>query len=326
MAEYAGQAVLHALIAAVVVEVLIRLWRIRTPDLRLAFCLLVLAVPLLILPAFFFLAPARQEEWFRERWAIFVGRRWEGLHVWGVGVAGLGLVLSSGLGVCLFLVDFLPLVSERLTRSALRPCPASDVGEAVSQELERLAQAMRLTVPPVRVVDTPAPLLFCAGVARPTLILSRSAFEILDRKERSAALAHELAHLARWDPLLGWLLILGRAAMCFNPAVQVVARMAVRDMEWRADDLAVATTGDPLALAGGLVKLFRAGGERQAGVRPRPRRALCWEASLARFREAAIEKRCRRLLGPNPSGAVPFGAVRIVLTGFALSCLLFFVV
>src|SRR3990172_838391 len=62
VAEFAGQAILHALVAA-----LVRLWRIRAPDLKLAFRLLVLAFPVVVLPAFF-LVPARRQEWFREGW------------------------------------------------------------------------------------------------------------------------------------------------------------------------------------------------------------------------------------------------------------------
>lgn len=326
MAEYVGQAILHAFIAGVVVETLVRVWRVRAPGLRLAFRLLVLAYPLVVLPAFFLLAPARGEEWFSERWAVFVARRWGEVGGWGVGVGELGLVLLSGLGVILLLLDLLPFLAERLRGRLLRFGIASDRSEAVARELEKVAAAMGLTAPPVLVLDRPAPVLLCAGVLRPTLILSRGTLEILDRQELRAALAHELGHLARCDPILGWLLIAGRAVMFFNPVVQVVARTVVRDMEWRADDLGVAATGDTLALTGGLVKLFRAGAQKRSLGRRRIRWAAFLAVPLARSRAAAIEKRCRRLLDQDPSGVVPLRRVRLALTGLALSCLLFFVV
>ena len=326
MAEYAGQAIVHALVAALVVEALVRLWRVEIPDLRLAFRLLVLAFPLLVLPAFFLLAPARGEEWFRDRWAIFAGRRWGGLGVWGVAADRLGLILVSGVGVTLFLRDLLPFLAERFRGRALSSSMVPDGNEAVARELPKVAGAMGLAAPPVLLLEEPAPVLLCAGVLRPTLILSRGTLEILDGRELSAALAHEVAHLARWDPMVGWLLIAARAAMFFNPAVQVAARAMIQEMEWRADDLAVAATGDALAVASGLVKLFRAGEVRRASGH----RRILWVASLAggwaRVRAAAIERRCRRLLDQRSPEPAPLGRVRFALTAFALSLLLFFVV
>jgi Zn-dependent protease with chaperone function len=116
--------------------------------------------------------------------------------------------------------------------------------------------------------------------------------------------------------------------MFFNPVVQVVARTVVRETEARADDLAVAATGDPLALASGLVKLFRTAEGGRDSCR---RRRIPWVAllpgPLARARAKAIEERCRRLLDQGPSGGpVPLGRVRLAMTGFALLLLLFFVV
>lgn len=328
MAEYIAQAILHALVAALVVEALVRLWRVRAPDLRLAFRLLALAFPLLILPAFFFLAPVRGEEWFRERRALFVGKRWGELEVWGLGLSDLGFFLLSGLGVILFLMDLLPFLADRLKGRALRSGIASGGTETVAPELEEVSRAMGVTAPAVLLMDRPTPLLLCAGVLRPKLLLSPGTLESLDRRELRAALAHELGHLARRDPLLGWLLMGGRALMFFNPVVQVVARTVVRETEARADDLAVAATGDPLALASGLVKLFRTAEGGRDSCR---RRRIPWVAllpgPLARARAKAIEERCRRLLDQGPSGGpVPLGRVRLAMTGFALLLLLFFVV
>lgn len=324
-AEFAGQAILHALTAALVVEAVLRLWRIGAPGPRLSFRLLALAFPVVVLPAFFLLAPARGEEWFRDRWALFAGSRWGDLAVWGVGVDALGLGLLSALGVTLFLVDLLPFVAERLRRRAPGISAASEGTEAVARAVEEVARAMGVAAPPVLLLESPTPLLLSAGVRSPTLVLSRGALECLDGQERRAALAHELAHLARRDPLLGWILLATRTVMFFNPVVQVVARVAVQEMERRADDLAVGATRDPMAVAGGLVKLFRAGAEGGGA-----RRGLRWGSLLAaypaRARAAAVEARCRRLLDHGPSGPVRFGRLRFVLTGLALSLLLFFVV
>ncbi len=317
--EFAGQAIMHALVAALVVEAVVRLWRVASPDLRLAFRLLALAFPVLVLPAFFFLVPARGEEWFKEGWALFTGSRWGEVTVWGVGVDVLGLALLSAAGLALFMADLLPFLAERLKDRNLGTEPCSDEPAAVVREVNEVAGRMGVAPPSVLFHGSPAPLLLCAGIRRPALVLSRGTIERLDGRERLAALGHEIAHLARRDPLIGWILMAARAVMFFNPAAQVIARAAVQEMEWRADDLAAQTFRDPVALAGALVKLSRAGTAEGSSAR-------LLAAYSGRARAVAIEKRCRRLLDGRSPAPLRFGRLRVVLTGLALSLLLFFVV
>lgn len=320
-AEFAGQAIVHALVAAGVVEALMRLWKIGAPGLRLGFRLLALAFPVLVLPAFVLLVPARRQEWFRDDWALFAGSRWGDLAVAGVGADALGLGLLSGLGIVLLGLDLVPFLAEGLHGRGLASRIVPEGTRAVTGEVQEVAGAMGIAAPPVVVLETPAPVLFCRGVRRPALVLSEGTVGRLDRAERRAALAHELAHLARRDPLLSWLLMAGRSVMFFNPVVQVVARAAVQETEWRADDLAVAVTRDPAALARGLVKLFRAGPGRWR-IAAASRLAM----PPVRARAAAVERRCRRLLDGETRPPVRFGGVRVGLTGLALAFLLFFVV
>lgn len=325
LAEFAGQAVLHALVAALFVEALLRLWRVQAPGLRLSFRLLAMTFPVLVLPAFSLLAPARREEWFRDEWALFAGDRWGGLGVGGVGLDVLALGLLSALGVALYLMDLLPFLAERIKGQAPHSAIAPEGDDPVVAEVRDLAAAMGVPAPRVLFFPgTSAPLLLCAGVCRPAVIVSRGALESLDREERRAAFAHELGHLARRDPLLSWLLMGLRTVMFWNPVVQVVGRAAVQDTECRADDRAVATTRNPMALAGGLIKLFRAGAEEPGEASWRGVYLLAMRSWRARA--AAVEHRCRRLLDHESTPVVPFGGLRLVLTGLALSLLLFFVV
>jgi Zn-dependent protease with chaperone function len=185
---------------------------------------------------------------------------------------------------------------------------------------------MGVPAPRLAFLEGGAPALYCAGARRPALVIARSAVDLLDGKELRAALAHELAHLDRLDPGVSWLLMAGRALMFFNPAFQVVARAMARDAEWRADERAAAATGDRLALASGLLKLFRAT-EGRPPLRARRNLPLASALSepIARARALDVEVRCRRLLEPAVA-PVPFGALRLCLAAAALSALLFFVV
>ncbi len=180
--------------------------------------------------------------------------------------------------------------------------------------------------PPLVFVPEGPPLLYCTGTRRPTVVVSRSALALLDPDELRGALAHELAHLERRDPGLSWALMGARALMWFNPGVQVLVRALARDAERMADERAAAATGDRLALASGLLRLYRA----TEGRRPtRDAEQFPLSATLAepiaRARAHDIELRCRALMG-EAAAPVPLARTRLAAAAVGLGFLLFFVV
>ncbi|HQR28949.1 MAG TPA: M56 family peptidase, partial [Anaeromyxobacteraceae bacterium] len=111
--DFAGQAIFHTLVAALVVEALVRLWRVRQPEQRTGFRLLALGWPLLVVPTLFLAFPGREAEGFRDSRALFAGRHWDDLAFLGIGlyawwIAGMAL---AGLG--LFLLDLVPWLRAR---------------------------------------------------------------------------------------------------------------------------------------------------------------------------------------------------------------------
>lgn len=312
-----GQAIVHALVAALVVEALLRAWRVAEPGARRRLRLLVLALPLVAVPGLDLLAPLRREEWFEERWALLSGRHWAELTMGGVGMYSLFLGALSTLGIGLFLADFIPFLRHRLRsrEAAHRP----SVGDPrVEEAMAGLPAALGVPAPRLVVLPEESPVLLCRGVRRPELVISRGAIDQLDPQELRAAVAHELGHVRSRDAWWSWLTMAARAAQAFNPVVQVVVRALARDAERRADDLAVAVGGDRLALASAIVKLYRpAAAQGGRGV---------WGSVVARARAAAIEERCRRLLDGPPPPPEPFPLLRPCLAGAGLVALLFFVV
>ncbi len=325
-ADYVAQAVLHTWVAALVIEALVRLWGARNPEQRMALRLLALCYPLVVLPAFVFLFPARGTEWFRDGQALFAGRRWDELRLAGVGIFRLWLGTFMALGAALFVMDLVPLLLGRRGDLRRLGVPGSPRSVHLEGEVERLASAMGVERPPVVFLEDGGPVLFCAGVRRPALVISRAVLDLLDQVELRAALAHELAHIDRGDPAVSWFLMAARGLQFFNPAFQVVARALARDAEWRADERAARVAGDRLALASGLLKLYRAAEGRPL---PRGRRnlplAAALAAPLARARAFDVEARCRRLLDA-PVPPLAFGPLRVTAAAAALSLLLFFVV
>jgi hypothetical protein len=108
--------------------------------------------------------------------------------------------------------------------------------------------------------------------------------------------------VAQRDVIWGWIVLLLRATQWFNPLAQAVGRHAIRDIEWRADDRAVAATGAPLALASALLEYARRSGDRFLGL-------------PGRGRLRAIEQRCRRLASsvssPGSGAACPERGARL---------------
>jgi Zn-dependent protease with chaperone function len=322
-AEIAAQAIFHTLVASLYVEALVRSWRVREPRQRMALRLVALGYPLVLFPALVLLFPQRAEDAFRDGPAVLVAGRWAEVRVLGVGMFEAWLALFAALGLVLFLMDLLPLL-RALRRPRLQAAPPDPASAEALAELPSLARALRVRAPPLLFLPRDQPVLFCTGVRRHAIVVSRGAVRLLDREELRAALAHELAHLSRHDPAASWLVMAARAAMLFNPAFQVLSRALARDAEWLADERASEACGDRLALASGLIKLHRA----TAGPVP-VRRTLPFAAALAeplaRVRSLDVEVRCRRL-HDGPPAALPYGPARVALAGASITALLFFVV
>ncbi|HYG70350.1 MAG TPA: M56 family metallopeptidase [Anaeromyxobacteraceae bacterium] len=321
-ADVLSEAILHTFVASLFVEALVRSWRVREPNQRVALRAIALGLPLVVFPVLAAL-PIRRGERFRDEWALFAGERFDAFSVAGVGLWELGAAVLAAAGLTLLLLDLVPLLRRRRLLPPAAPIDAAD--PVLGAPLARVAAALRVPAPPIVRLDDGAPVLFCTGVRRPALVISRGALALLDRDELPAALAHEVAHLAARDPATSWALMGARMLQAVNPAYQVLARAVARDLEWRADERAAAACGDRLALASGLLKLHRA----TSGVPTDVRRSLPFAPALtepvARLRDHDVEVRCRRLLDPPPP-PLPFGAWRVALAGASLTALLFFVV
>jgi len=323
-AEVAAQAIFHTLVASLFVEALVRSWRVREPRQRMGLRLVALAYPLVLFPLLVMAFPVRGEEEFVEAWALLAGRRWDEVRFLGAGLLHWWLGIFAAGGAALLLLDLLPILASRRRPEPVPAEPDPESAAAIGEELPRLAASLGIRPPPVIFLDRDQPVLFCSGVRRHAIVISRGAVRLLDREELRAALAHELAHLARHDPAASWVVMAARGIMFFNPAFQVLSRPIARDAEWLADERAAELGGDRLALASGLLKLHRV----TAGPLP-VRRTLPFAGALAeplaRVRSLDVEVRCRRLLDGAPA-PLPFGAARVFLAGASLAALLFFVV
>lgn len=179
----------------------------------------------------------------------------------------------------------------------------------------------------VRLVLADRPLALTCGLRSPTILLSTWIVEHLDRRELEAVLAHELAHVARRDYLMGWLTTMLRDAFFYLPTSWIAYRQLQQEKELACDDFTVSVTQQPLALASALAKVWL-----QVVGEPVPVKLGAAQALLRS--EASIDGRIQRLLASSGSAEkrqrthhMAFSlnvAVFIPLGVLEATCLLFF--
>lgn len=152
-----------------------------------------------------------------------------------------------------------------------------------------VAARMRIATPPVAVVEDCPGGATVVGVRRPVLILDAELVARLDDQELEGVLAHELAHIRRRDNLMTTGLGILRDLFFFVPGAGWAIRRLHGERELAADQLAVAVTSRPGALASGLLKVLDL----------RKEAAGC-SALVPAMPENSLVGRIRQLVEPSP--------------------------
>jgi|SRR5438093_141244 len=160
---------------------------------------------------------------------------------WFGGVVALSLRLASG-----------GLMTRQLGRVG-----TSSVPDACVEAVARLAARLRISRP-VRVlgsavVQVPAVI----GWLRPMILLPASALTGLTPLQLDALLAHELAHVRRYDYVVNLLQSVVETLLFYHPAAWWVSQQVREEREHCCDDLAVAVCGDAHFYATALLSMER---------------------------------------------------------------------
>lgn len=184
-------------------------------------------------------------------------------------------------GIVLFSARLLSgwMATERLKRRGL-----GGVGAACEESFARLARRIGVSRP-VRLyksvlVEVPTVI----GWLRPVVLVPVSAFTGLSQQQLDALLAHELAHVRRYDYLVNLLQSIAETLLFYHPAVWWVSRQIRIEREHACDDLAVEACGDTLLYARALAELET--------LRTSPERSL----ALAATGGGSLLFRVRRLI------------------------------
>lgn len=171
---------------------------------------------------------------------------WSGVFAsWALPLWSLGVLFFS-----------LRLVWAGLRISTLRrqALPAeAEVLATVAGVRDRLKLARPVRVLISAAVDCPSVI----GWVRPALLLPAATVLGLTPQQLEAVLAHELAHILRYDYLVNMLQSVVETLLFYHPAVWWASARIRHERELCCDDLAVGSCGDALCYARALTRLER---------------------------------------------------------------------
>ncbi len=183
--------------------------------------------------------------------AHLIPRYWSGCAA----PAGWDLLISSSLLAALWgsvvVAVAVNLVRLRTARRLVCACTPLEEGELV-QRVVNLCKRLRVPVPHLYVLEVPSPVAATGWSRGPVVLVSRWLLENLDGDELEAALAHELAHLARRAPEVLWFARVMRDASWYLPWSRYLLEVLEAEEELEADARAAEATGRPLSLASAL--------------------------------------------------------------------------
>ncbi|MEO0481573.1 MAG: M56 family metallopeptidase [Planctomycetota bacterium] len=182
--------------------------------------------------------------------------------------AGQRSVVLGGIGVAFSILAAFGLLRFGVRRARLsrrlRTATAVPADDSLLEEVKRLADRVgvrrRSIVFRLQALSSP----IAVGTLRPRIYWPQAASE-LEPQARAAALAHELAHHRRRDPM--WLgLVLSVESMWFwSPLVRLARHRLIEVSEWSADRIAAEVT-DAVELAESLVTVASWSKLRAEGV------------------------------------------------------------
>lgn len=166
--------------------------------------------------------------------------------------------------------------------------------------LDALARRVRISRP-VRLcesalVEVPTVI----GWLRPLILFPLNALTGLEPKQLRALLAHELAHIRRYDYLVNMLQALVEILLFYHPAVWWVSEQVRVERENACDDLALdLCNGDAVVYARALLSVE----EMRVGERGR--------AFVLAADGGSLIARIRRIVAPKPNRTSPFAAASV---------------
>jgi Zn-dependent protease with chaperone function len=255
---YVAQSFFHLLVSAIIIDGVIRVWKISDPLTTQRFRFMVILFPIFSFPLYQLVNPQRGSIFFRQE-ALFDSNRWLHLALWGKVPVGIFFLFILFFTSMIFLAqELVPVLHHALESRRGR---IDDVRLCDNSAVVRALACLPGEKPEMLVLDDDENIIFSTTGRKAAVYLSSGLVRTLSAEQMQAAVAHEMAHIERSRRPILFVVFLFRIIMFFNPLVLLEFRRATQDEEKICDDMAVSWTGRPHALAETLRKLYGAAGE-----------------------------------------------------------------
>lgn len=249
---YLAQSIFHSLIAAIIVDRSLNIWKIADPLIKQKFRYIVILVPIFSFPIYQIINPDRGTIIFRLGTLLDINR-WLNLELWGQIPLSIFFILILLVTAMIFLMQELIPV--------LRHTSASKEAETEWEKTEdpivsKVLESLTAEKPEVFKTTDDNLVLFSTTGKEASIFLSTGLINTLGMEQLQAAIAHEVAHISRNKKPSLLIIFFLRIFMFFNPVVLLEFRRIVQEEEKICDDIAVSLTKKPHALAETLKKLY----------------------------------------------------------------------
>jgi len=200
------------------------------------------------------------------------------------------------------------VLAVRAARRAVSSTPEPATAR-IRRVTVRMARHLQISPPALVVTDDVSGGAAIVGIRRPVLLLDRSLATSLDSAELRGVVGHELAHVARRDNLLAFVAGLVGDIAFFVPMRRWMLRRLCEEREFAADQMVVAATRRPGALASGLLKAMDRSGPAALG-------------SAALVDGVTVVQRVEALVAPSLPPAPMRGAIERIAVGMSLGLVL----
>jgi beta-lactamase regulating signal transducer with metallopeptidase domain/tetratricopeptide (TPR) repeat protein len=153
--------------------------------------------------------------------------------------------------VLMFFRLIIGLYGGHRLRNQSKPVTDSALLQALASQAERLGMAFTPAIAYCAQVAAPT----VVGVVRPIVLLPLSFSSGLTPDQVEMILAHELAHIRRYDHLVNLAQRLIESLLFFHPAVWYISRRVRLEREMCCDDMVIAAGGQRLAYADSLLRV-----------------------------------------------------------------------
>jgi beta-lactamase regulating signal transducer with metallopeptidase domain len=207
-------------------------------------------------------------------------------------------------GVCLLA---LRAAGGWLRLRSLRRRAQLTVLPAIQKSFAKVIAQLRLAQPVTLRISAEVISPLAMGIWRTSVILPLSVVTSLSPEKLEAVLAHELAHIRRWDYLCNLLQTAIECLFFFHPAVWWISRRTRELREVCCDEIAAGTCRDPGIYARALLQMEE-------------RRAEHLQLAVALHgRGGTLLRRIRRVMGEKTMEQRSLSGVRIVAAGLVLA-------